>query len=94
VVTINFAVLERITIFPNPAVSFARVSMEDFIGKKDVTITIFNSFGHQVKLFQLEEVYSKYYQMDLRDVQEGHYIVWVNIPGSRPVAKQLMVGKL
>jgi hypothetical protein len=94
VVTINYAVIDRMTIFPNPAVSFARVSMEDYIGKKDVTITLFNSFGHQVKLFQLEEVYSKYYQMDLRDVQEGHYIVWVNIPGSRPVAKQLMVGKL
>ncbi len=92
--TINYAKLGTLSIFPNPANSFTKLSMEDFIGQKDVTITLFNSFGHQVKLYQVGEVYSKYYQMDLRDIQEGHYVVWVNIPGKRPVAKQLMVGKL
>ncbi|MCC6725841.1 MAG: hypothetical protein IT258_15130 [Saprospiraceae bacterium] len=94
IVTINYASPDKLTIFPNPANSFAKVNLEDFIGKEDVSITLFNSFGHQVKLFQVGQIYSKYYQLDLRDVQEGYYTVWVNIPGQRPVARQLMVGKL
>lgn len=44
IVTINYAVLDKLTIFPNPANSFAKLNLEDFIGKKDVTITLFNAF--------------------------------------------------
>jgi hypothetical protein len=31
--------------------------------------------------------------MDLRELQEGHYIVWVMVEGHRATAKQLVVGK-
>ena len=40
------------------------------------------------------EVYGKYFQMDLRDLHEGHYIIWVNTPGKRPVAKKLVIGRV
>jgi hypothetical protein len=92
--TINYAVLEKLSIYPNPANSFVKANLEDYIGKQDVTITLFNNQGVQVKLFQFEEVYSKFYQMDIRDMQEGLYVMWFNIPGHRPVAKHLMIGKL
>jgi hypothetical protein len=32
--------------------------------------------------------------MDIRDMHEGHYTVWLNVPGKRPIAKKLIVGKL
>ncbi len=94
VVKINFPDLVNFTIFPNPASDFTSLNLETVIGKKDVEITIFNNFGHQVKHLSLPEVWSKYYQMDIRDLKEGHYIVWMNIPGKRPIARTLFVGKL
>jgi Lectin C-type domain/Secretion system C-terminal sorting domain len=92
--TISYAVLEKLTVFPNPANSFVKANLEDYIGKQDVTITLFNNQGIQVKQYQIDEVYGKYYQMDLRELQEGLYVIWFNIPGHRPVAKHLMIGKL
>ena len=32
--------------------------------------------------------------MDIRELKEGHYIIWVNVPGHKPIAKQLVVGKI
>ncbi len=94
VITINFPDVESYVLFPNPANGFVKANLETVIGVEDVTITIFNSFGMKMKRFHLDEVYSKYYQMDIRDLHEGHYIVWFNVPGKRPVAKLLMVGRI
>ena len=91
---INFPILVDYTLFPNPANGFVKANLESVIGAEHVTITIFNNLGLEIKQFQLDEVWSKYYQMDIRDIHEGHYIVWLNVPGKRPIAKQLVVGKI
>ncbi len=91
---VNFPIVNDYTLFPNPANGFVKVDLEKVVGYEDLSITLFNSLGLEVKRFQINEVYSKYYQMDIRDLHEGHYIVWVNVPGKRPVAKKLMVGRL
>ncbi len=91
---VNFPDLTNYVVFPNPANSFAKVNLEKIIGKQDVKMILFNDLGLEVKRFQLEEVYGKYYQMDLRDVKEGHYVLWINVPGRRAVAQQLVVGRL
>ena len=92
--TVHFADLIDFLIFPNPANDFAKVNLETVVGKEDVTLTVYNNLGVQMKVFELDEVYSKYYQMDLRELKEGHYIVWLNVPGHKPLAKQLMIGKM
>ena len=92
--TVHFTDLVDFSIFPNPANDFAKVNLESVVGKRDVTISIFNNLGIGIKKFELDEVYSRYYQMDLRDLMEGHYIVWLNIPGHKPLAKQLVIGKM
>ena len=79
-------------LFPNPANDFVKLNLETEIGNT-LDIVIYNNLGVVVKQFHLNEVYSKYYQMDIRDVREGHYIVKVTRDGKRPVAKTLMVGK-
>jgi hypothetical protein len=91
---VHFDDLMDFSLFPNPANGFVNTNLETIIGTENVTITIFNNLGLEMKRFQLDEVYSKYYQMDLRDLHEGHYIVWLNVPGKRPIAKTLMVGKI
>jgi hypothetical protein len=92
--TVNFPDLPDYVLFPNPANDFVKANLETVVGFENVTITIFNNLGLEVKRFELPEVWSKYYQMDIRDLREGHYIVWLNVPGRRPQARQLMVGKL
>jgi hypothetical protein len=92
--TVNFPDLPDYVLFPNPANDFVKANLETVVGHENVTITIFNNLGLEVKRFELPEVWSKYYQMDIRDLREGHYIVWLNVPGRRPQARQLMVGKL
>jgi hypothetical protein len=59
-----------------------------------VDIHIFNNKGIRMKTFQVDEIYGKYFQMDLRDLHEGHYIIWVNTPGKRPLAKTLVIGRV
>lgn len=81
-------------LFPNPANDFVMTNLETVVGKKDVVITIYNNLGVKVQQFDLDEVYSKYYQMDIRNLKEGHYIIWLNVSGHKPVAKHLVVGKI
>jgi hypothetical protein len=90
---VRFEAVEDFSIFPNPANSFANLNLEQYIGKQ-VDIHIFDNKGVRMKTIQVDEVYGKYFQMDLRDLHEGHYIVWVNTPGKRPVAKKLVIGRV
>jgi hypothetical protein len=90
---INYADLVDFILFPNPANEFVKINLEDVTGQP-ADIAIFNNMGVLMQQFQLDEVYGKYYQMDIRNLHEGHYIVWVTVPGRRPMAKSLMVGKL
>ena len=90
---INFPVVPYYTLYPNPANGFVKVNLEKLIGFEDVSITLFNSLGLEMKRIHIDEVYGTY-QVDIRDLHEGHYIVRVNVPGKRPVAQKLMVGRL
>jgi hypothetical protein len=81
-------------LFPNPANGFTNLNLEKVVGKQDVDIHIYNNMGLRMKQYHLDEVWGKYYQMDLRDLHEGHYSVWVNVPGKRPVAVKLVIGRL
>jgi hypothetical protein len=91
---INYPRIIDYALFPNPANGFVKANLETVMGATDVSITIFNNLGLEMRRFHLDEVYSKYYQMDIRDLHEGYYIVWLNVPGKRPIAKTLMVGKI
>ena len=91
---IHYSDLVDFIVFPNPANNFAHVNLESIIGFKDVDIHVYNNLGIRIKHFHLDEVYSKYYQMDLREFHEGHYSVWINIPGKRPRVTQLVIGRL
>ena len=91
---VHFDDVEDFTLFPNPANGFVNVNLETVIGKEDVTIQMFNNLGLKVKQFDLGEVSSRYYQMDIREVPEGHYIVWLNVPGKRAIAKTMVIGKI
>ncbi|MCB0517515.1 MAG: multicopper oxidase domain-containing protein [Saprospiraceae bacterium] len=91
--TVHFDDLTDFILFPNPANDFVKINLEKVVGAKDANIQVFNNLGVLVKRFELGEVYGKCYQMDIRELPEGHYIVWLNVPDRRPMAKTLIVGK-
>ncbi|MEZ4930700.1 MAG: hypothetical protein R2788_01040 [Saprospiraceae bacterium] len=92
--TVEFQDRIDFVIFPNPANEFTNINLESIIGFKDVDIHVYNNMGVRLKHFHLDEVSSRYYQMDLRELHEGHYSVWVNIPGRRAQAVQMVIGRL
>ena len=91
-ILVHFADLIDFTLFPNPASDFIKVNLETVVGKEAV-IQIINSQGVPVKDIQLDKIYSKYYQIDLRDLKEGHYVIWVQAAQHKAVAKQFVIGK-
>ncbi len=92
--TVRYDDLIDFLLFPNPANDFVTVNLEAIVGKEDVSLTIYNNLGVLVDQVDIDRIYSKYYQVDLRKMKEGHYIIWLNIPEHKPVAKQLVIGKL
>ncbi len=91
-ILVHFADLIDFTVFPNPASDFVKVNLESVVGRK-VDLQVINSLGIPVKIVELDQVYSKYYQIDLRDLKEGHYVLWVILEGHKSKAKQLVIGK-
>ena len=80
-------------LFPNPANQYVDLNLETVVGK-NVSIEVFDNLGINVLAKEIGEVTSKYHRLDIRPLKEGHYIVWIQVEGRRPVARQLFVGKL
>ncbi|MCB9338945.1 MAG: hypothetical protein H6577_12520 [Lewinellaceae bacterium] len=87
-----FQKLLSFTIFPNPANDFTKIDLADFQGKS-AELRIVNTLGIPVKSFNLDNTWSRYFQMDIRELQEGYYFVWIFVDDHRPVTRPLMVGK-
>ncbi len=92
-ILVHFTDIVDFELFPNPANDFVKINLEKVIGSEDVTIELFNNLGIQMKKIEIDKVWSKYYQLDIRELHEGSYIIWLNVPERRPLAKQLIVGK-
>ncbi|MEO1261543.1 MAG: SdrD B-like domain-containing protein [Bacteroidota bacterium] len=89
---VHFVDLIDFTVFPNPASDFIKINLESLRGK-EVTIQLINGNGTIIQREEIAEVFGKYFQIDLREMKEGHYAVWVFSPGHKAVAKQFIVGK-
>ncbi|MEO1261951.1 MAG: HYR domain-containing protein [Bacteroidota bacterium] len=93
-ISIYYTDLVDFVLFPNPANDFVKINLEEVLGSEEIELSIFNNLGILVQQVEIEKVYGKFFQIDIRQLNEGHYTVWLKIPGRRPIAKQLIVGKL
>ena len=91
-ILVHFADLIDFSVFPNPASDFVKLNLESIVGKK-VDIQVINNIGVSIKVIEVERVYSKYYQIDLRELKEGHYLLWVMPENHKPKTAQLVIGK-
>jgi hypothetical protein len=90
---VAFGDIKGFTLFPNPANGQTRIDLGSIMGKQ-ADIHIYNNLGVRMKVYHLEEVSEQYFQMDLKDLHEGHYLVWIKAEGRREVTKQLVIGRL
>ena len=82
------------SLYPNPTTGITNLNLESVLGTKDVDIFIYNSIGMRIKQYHIAEVGGEYFQMDLHDLQQGHYMILVNVPGKSPKSVKLVVGGL
>ena len=91
-ILVHFADLVDFTVFPNPASDFVKINLETLVGQ-GVNIQLVDGSGKPVHTTEIEKVYSKYHQIDLRTLKEGHYVVWVQPVGHKAIAKQVIIGR-
>ena len=89
---INFPEINSLVIFPNPARDFAKINLENYIGK-NASISIMDFTGRYTVKNDLISISSKYHQLDLRALKEGQYVVWVQVEGYKARAVPLNIGK-
>jgi hypothetical protein len=80
-------------LFPNPANQYVNINLESIVSEA-VDIHFTNNLGVQVKTIHIDEVIEGTFTVNLNELKEGFYHVWIVSPGKRAVFKKLMVGKL
>lgn len=84
--------LDDFLLFPNPANRYVNINLEPIIGK-EAEIYIYNNMGIQVKAIRLDEVTERTYTINLKELNEGFYHLWIVSPGRKAAVRKLMVGK-
>ncbi len=91
-VSARFESVTAFTLFPNPASQAFSIEMSKLEGRQ-VTVEVFNRFGHLVHREQLNEVTETIHQIRMNGWNDGLYFVQVTPAGKRPFSQRLMVAK-
>ncbi len=84
--------LDEYKLFPNPAGDYVDVNLRSVEGRI-VRLLLVDRAGQMVKEMEVESASLEPYRIDLSDVQEGWYVVWIQAAGRRARALPLVVGK-
>ncbi len=90
--TAHFEQVGSFTLFPNPASQAFSIEMEKLVGKQ-VTVEVFNRFGHLVYRENIAEVVQSTHQIRIDGWNDGMYFVQLTPVGRKPIAQRLMVAK-
>ena len=85
--------LDEFKLFPNPAGDYVDVNLRAVEGRI-VRLLLVDRAGRLVKEMEVESASLEPYRIDLTDVPEGWYTVWVQAAGRRARALKLVVGKI
>ncbi len=79
-----------VTLFPNPAYRNVSVYFEKMVGKA-ATVTIHNSFGYQVLESQHDSLPDEPWRLELGNLPEGMYWLWLKVDGLRERSVRFVV---
>jgi len=88
---INYEKLIHFSLFPNPTDNYTSVNIETIIGKKGVNISVYNNLGVRLQTHRIEEVFEKYYELDVSELSGGVYIIQIDMPQHKSISKRLIV---
>ena len=79
-------------LFPNPATETVNVSLRGYYGK-NIQLNLVDQFGKRIKHVQLDQVAESFHSINLSDLRNGVYVIWVFTEGQKPVGKKLIVNR-
>ena len=79
-----------LTLFPNPAYRNVSVYFEKMVGKA-ATVTIHNSFGHEVLESSHNSLPDAPWRLELGNLPEGMYWLWLKVDGFRDRSVRFVV---
>ena len=82
-----------ISIFPNPAEDEINLELKSFLGQ-EALIQIFDGRGVLVRAIQIEEILEHPEKIDLKEIQNGLYILTIKADNRRLISKSFIVNKL
>ncbi|MCC6724628.1 MAG: T9SS type A sorting domain-containing protein [Saprospiraceae bacterium] len=91
-ISVRFEKLAAFSMFPNPASESFSIELSKFMGRQ-VTIEVYNRFGHLVHREQLDELTEAVQQVRIDGWNDGMYFVQVTAASRRPIAQRLVVAK-
>ena len=83
-------VLKEFSIFPNPARNFINVELAKYLGSKELTYTLVNSFGVEVSMGVLKSDLNK---LNIENIPEGVYFLTIFDKGQIQATKKVLVIK-
>ncbi len=90
--SVDFSHVAVFGLFPNPASSEFSIEMQKLEGKQ-VTVEVFDRFGHLIHREDIAEVNQPFHQIHINDWHDGMYFVQVTPEGRRSITKKLMVAR-
>jgi hypothetical protein len=91
---VNFPNIQDYTLFPNPATEFVQVRIKPSSNDAELTISLINQMGIEVRKYTNLSSYDEIQTLDLSEIASGSYTVKIAIVGVRPLFKRLIVNKL
>jgi len=86
----DFGIKTDFNIFPNPASETVNVSLQGFEGN-DLKIHLIDQLGKRIQMIDLTDVSDAVYPIDLKNIPNGIYTVWIFPEGEKPIGKKLII---
>lgn len=88
-----FSDLPTLSIFPNPSADYSFIDLSQYQNKA-AKVEIYNQLGFLVQQKEVEKINSPILELDLGELENGLYMVFLKIEGRRSVGKKLVVTRM
>jgi len=89
---VTIADMETFGLFPNPADESVKISLRGYQGN-NIEIQLIDYFGKRLKTVEINNAADAVYEIDLDNVKNGVYSLWIFSEGKRPIGKKMIVNK-
>ncbi|HHH50458.1 MAG TPA: HYR domain-containing protein, partial [Saprospiraceae bacterium] len=89
----NFGEKSFLRVYPNPAANESFIDLSNYLNQK-VALSIYNVNGIKQVDYIIEKASNIPFRMDLQNLQNGAYLIYIKVEGRRAQARKLIVSKM